>query len=108
MVERSDVLDRAYGALAHPLRRAILSELGKGERIVTEVAAPFDVSLAAVSKHVRVLEEAGVVSRMVEGREHRLSLAPTPLAAASEWLESYRAFWEGRLDALDAFLRRGR
>jgi DNA-binding transcriptional ArsR family regulator len=108
MVERSTSLDLAYGALAHPLRRAIVADLGTGQRIVTEIAAPHEVSLAAVSKHVRVLEEAGLVERAIAGREHRLTLNPLPLREASGWLESYRGFWEGRLDALDGLLRRGR
>ena len=108
MVERSETLDRAYAALAHPVRRQILDRLRGGEGIVTEIAEPFDMSLAAVSKHLRALEEARLLRRTVVGREHRLALAPDPLAAAATWLEGYREYWEGRLDALDAFLRRGR
>ncbi len=108
MVERSQTLDRAYSALAHPVRREILDRLRGGSGIVTEIAEPFDISLAAVSKHLRVLEEAALLRRTVVGREHRLAVHPDPLAAAASWLEDYRVFWEGRLDALDAFLRHGR
>ena len=73
---------------------------------VGEIAAPFEISLAAVSKHVRVLERAGLVRREVRGREHRCSLEAAPLADASRWTDDYRAFWEGRLDALEAWLGR--
>jgi DNA-binding transcriptional ArsR family regulator len=71
---------------------------------VTRLAEPFDISLAAVSKHIQVLEGAGLVRREVLGREHHLLLDPRPLGDASGWLESYREFWEGRLDALESFL----
>lgn len=73
---------------------------------VTEVAKPFDVSLAAVSKHVSVLESAGLISRSVRGRDHLISLHAQPLVEARGWLDTYRQFWEGRLDALEAELRR--
>ena len=108
MVERSETLDLAYSALAHPVRREILARLRGEEGIVTELAEPFDMSLAAVSKHVRVLADARLLRRTVVGREHRLALDANPLEAAASWLEEYRDFWEGRLDALDSFLRRGR
>jgi DNA-binding transcriptional ArsR family regulator len=108
MVERSNTLDHAYGALAHPVRREILRRLRNGSGTVTEIAEPFEMSLAGVSKHIRVLEEGRLLRRTVVGREHHLALDPVPLKAASAWLEEYRAFWEGRLDALDSFLRRGR
>lgn len=74
---------------------------------VTDVARPFPVSLAAVSKHVSVLESAGLVTRSVVGRDHMLSLEPTPLVAAGEWIDIYRDFWEERLDALESHLRSG-
>lgn len=108
MVERVEVLDAAYGALAHDVRRTMLEHLRGGEVRVTDLAAPFDISLAAASKHVQVLEHAGLVRRTVVGREHRLALDPGPLGSASAWLETFRAFWEGRLDALDRQLREGR
>lgn len=107
MVERSHELDSAYGALSHEVRRAVLDHLREGEARVTDLAAPFDISLAAASKHIRVLEDAGLVRRTVSGREHRLALDATPLRPAAEWLETYRAFWEGRLDALERHLREG-
>ena len=103
MVERS--LDTTYAALGHPIRREVLEMLRDGDRAVTTLAEPFDVSLAAVSKHIRVLEDAGLVSRLVQGREHHLSIEARPLREASGWLEDYRAFWEGRLDALEGVLR---
>jgi DNA-binding transcriptional ArsR family regulator len=109
MVERSAVLDSAYGALAHEVRRAMLEHLREGELRVTDLAAPFDMSLAAASKHVRVLEDAGLVRRTVLGREHHLALEAAPLRPAAEWLGTYTTFWEDRLDALERHLRkRGR
>jgi len=83
----------------------MLARLRRGDASISELAAPFDVSFAAVSKHVQVLERAGLVARDVVGREHRLALVAQPLRAAAAWTEDYRAFWEARLDALDAFLR---
>jgi len=97
-------LDEVFGALADPTRRAILSRLTKGDALVTELAEPFEMSLSAVSKHVRVLERAGLVNRTVVGREHRCALSPRPLRAAADWVEHYRAFWETRLDALEQFI----
>ena len=108
MVERFKRLDAAYGALAHDVRRAMLEELRSGERRVTDLAEPFDISLAAASKHIRVLESAGLVRRNVIGRAHLLELDTSPLVPAAEWLDPYRAFWESRLDALDRHLRKGR
>ncbi len=107
MVERAALLDEAYGALSHEVRRTMLDRLREGDLRVTDLAAPFDVSLAAASKHIRVLEDAGLVRRTVIGREHRLALDATPLRPAADWLETYRAFWEGRLDALERHLREG-
>ena len=103
MVEyQATALDAAYGALSSGARRAIVAALLDGEQRVTDIARPFDMSLTAVSKHIRVLEEAGLVRRRVEGRTHWLSLDTRPLAAASDWIETARAFWAGRLDALEA------
>jgi DNA-binding transcriptional ArsR family regulator len=105
MVEhQSAQLDEIFGALADPTRRAILARLTKGDALVTQIAEPFEISLAAVSKHVRVLERAGLVHRTVVGREHRCALSPRPLRAAADWVEHYRAFWETRLDALEQFV----
>ena len=102
-----DALDAAFGALADPSRRAIIADLRGGERRVTDLARPFPVSLNAVSKHVKVLERAGLVRRRVLGRDHYISLAAQPLRDASTWLHHYRAFWEPRLEALETLLRDG-
>ncbi len=104
MVEHSTVLDRTFAALSDPTRRAILSRLRAGPCTVSTLAEPFDISLAAVSKHLRALERAGLVARAVEGREHHLSLDANPLRAAAEWTAEYRDFWSDRLDALEAML----
>lgn len=98
-------LDATYAALSHPVRRAIVERLEGDERRVTELAAEFDVSLAAVSKHIRVLEDAGLVRREKRGREHRLSLVAEPLGEAADWIERSRRFWSDRLDVLDGQLR---
>jgi DNA-binding transcriptional ArsR family regulator len=102
---QAESLDRTLVALADPTRRAILARLRLGEARVTEIARPFDVSLNAISKHVKMLERAGLVRRRVKGREHRLSFDGAPLREAAAWIDDYRAFWEDRLAALDAFLR---
>ena len=105
MVEyRPRVLDATYGALSSDARRAIVLSLLRGEQRVTDLARPFEMSLAAVSKHIRVLEDAGIVRRRVEGRAHWLSLDPGPLAAAGGWIEATRFFWEARIDALEALV----
>jgi DNA-binding transcriptional ArsR family regulator len=91
-------------ALADPTRRAILQRLSAGEARVTEVAEPFDMSLNAVSKHVRVLERARLVKRRRVGREHILSFNPRPLHEAADWMAAQRAFWVGRLSALESLL----
>ena len=106
MVEYTEMnLNRIYAAIADPTRRAILARLSQGEARVTELAKPFSISLNAVSKHVRVLEQAGLVRRQVQGRDHYLALDAEPLRAASDWIDTYRKFWEERLDALESFLR---
>jgi DNA-binding transcriptional ArsR family regulator len=97
-------LDHVFSALRDPTRRAILVQLRGASATMTELSAPFRMSLTAVSKHVRVLERAGLVRRQVRGREHHCRLNPGPLRQASRWMEDYRAFWEGRLDALQGFL----
>jgi DNA-binding transcriptional ArsR family regulator len=98
------MLDQVYGAIADPTRRAILSILAEGEGNVGSLAERFPISLNGVSKHVKVLERAGLVERTVLGREHRLRLNAEPLREASMWLEHYRTFWDTRLTALEAFL----
>ena len=97
-------LDATFGALADGTRRALLARLTKGEATVTELAAPFEVSLPAISKHLRVLEAAGLMSRRIEGREHHCRLAAQPLRQAGDWIAQYRIFWEGQLDRLAAHL----
>ena len=101
-------LDQVYGAIADPTRRAILAMLARGDTNVGTLVEEFPISFNGVSKHVKVLERAGLVERTVRGREHWLHLNPKPLRDAARWLEHYRAFWEMRLDALEAFLRKAR
>jgi len=98
-------LDQTLIALADPTRRAILERLSKGEARVTELAQPFAMSLNAVSKHIRMLERARLVRRRNAGREHFLSLNREPLDEVAIWIETQRAVWTARLDALDALLR---
>ena len=98
-------LDDTLIALADDTRRAILSRLAAGEARVTEVAAPFDISLNSVSKHIRILERAGLVRRRVAGRDHFLSLERGPFDELTEWMLKTRDFWSGRLDELEAALR---
>jgi DNA-binding transcriptional ArsR family regulator len=98
-------LDRTFAALAHPTRRAILTRLAReGPGSVSELAEPFDVSLMAVSKHLKVMEEAGLVIRRKDGRVHRLRFDPAPMNEASDWIEQHREFWEGQLDRLARYL----
>ena len=105
MVEyRSKVLDRTFGALADPTRRLILAQLAKGEACVTNLARPHAMSLAAVSKHLIVLERAGLVKRRREGRVHSLALEAKPMQEAQAWLDRYRKFWEGNLDQFEKYL----
>ena len=94
-------LDHTLMALADPTRRAILQRLSKGEARVTELAQPFAISLNSVSKHIRMLERADLVRRRRAGREHLLSFNPQPLDQAAAWIETQRAFWTARLDALE-------
>lgn len=97
-------LDATLLALADPTRRAIMRRLAQGEARVTEVAAPFPISLNAVSKHIRVLERAGLVRRRVVGREHILSFNPAPLDEAAAWIATQQATWQHRLNALETLL----
>jgi len=97
-------LDGVFNALCDPTRRAILARLTEADARVTEVAGDFPISLNSSSKHIRMLERAGLVRRSIIGRDHVLSLNAGPLAEAQAWIERYRRFWEGRLAALDAFV----
>lgn len=106
MVELEPSLDATFAALSHPTRRQMLNALREGPLRVTELAEPFRVSLAASSKHIGVLEHAGLITRSVSGRVHLLALDGQPLGQAGRWIDLYRQFWEDRLDALHAHLRR--
>lgn len=105
MVEQSFRLDGIFGALADATRRDMLRSLAAQELSVGELAAPYRMSLAAASKHVKVLERAGLVRRTVQGRTHRCRIEPAALAQADEWLRFYERFWTDRLGALDALLQ---
>jgi DNA-binding transcriptional ArsR family regulator len=97
-------LDAIFAALADPTRRAILSRLASGEASVNELAEPFDMSQPAISKHLKVLESAGLVSRGQDAQRRPRRLEAKPLAVASEWLERYRKYWEANYERLDALL----
>ncbi len=107
MVEYSSkMLDRTFGALADPTRRRILAQLAEGDECVTDLAAPHAMSLAAVSKHLIVLEKAGLVKRARKGRVHSLALEAKPMEEALEWIARYRKFWEGNLDQFENYLEK--
>lgn len=99
-----DPLSAAFAALADPTRRAILERLADGEASVGELGEPFAISAPAISRHVKVLEDAGLVTRRVERQRRIIALNPSRLKDASDWVNRYRAFWEGQLDRLEAFL----
>jgi DNA-binding transcriptional ArsR family regulator len=96
-------LDHVLVAIADPTRRAILGRLRRGPARITDIAAPFEMSLAAVSKHVRMLERGGLVRRVRQGREHTLTLDARPLRRVAQWTSGYERFWNERLDRLEAF-----
>src|SRR5438128_4352730 len=98
-------LNLSFGALAHPIRRGILASLATGEATVAELAKPYKVSAPAISKHMRILEEAGLLSRRKQGREHHCRLEETRLREAELWLEHQHKFWNERLDALERYLK---
>lgn len=97
---QQDTLNSIFSALSDPTRRAIITRLAGGEQTVTEIADPFRMSLPAISKHLRILEKAGLLHRRKEGRVHHLSLVADPMQSASEWLDTYRIFWGNSFDAL--------
>ena len=101
----SHQLDALFGSVADPTRRAILGRLTSSDARVTEVADDFPISLNSVSKHIKILERAGLVRREVIGRDHFLSLNAAPLAEAAAWIDHYSAFWENRLAALESFVK---
>src|SRR5882672_7048722 len=101
----ADPLSSTFAALADPTRRAILARLVSGECSVTELAEPFDMSMPAVSKHLRVLERAGLITRSREAQWRPCRIEARPLKEVADWAEHYRHIWEGRLDRLDKYLR---
>ena len=102
----SKTLDRTFAALADPTRRRILAHLARGDKCVTHLARPHAMSLPAVSKHLRVLEKAGLLRRRRYGRIHEMQLEAKPLHEAAQWVSEYRQFWEGSLDRLAEFLEK--
>ena len=102
----SEHLDRTFSALADPTRRLILQQLAHGDQCVTDIAKPISMSLPAVSKHLRVLEKAGLIRRRRNGRVHRLKLEAAPMKEAAQWITEYRRFWEESLDRLDDYLKK--
>ena len=104
MAQAMERLDRVFSALADPTRRAMLARLASGEATVTELAAPFDISLPAISKHLKVLERAGLIVRGRERQWRPARLDATPLRDVAEWAERYRRFWEESYDRLDQYL----
>jgi DNA-binding transcriptional ArsR family regulator len=107
MVKHSlKTLDATFGALADPTRRRLLEQLAAGPARVTDLASPHPISLPAVSRHLRVLEEAGLIERRRAGRVHRMTLRAEPMREAARWLGEYQRFWQGSLDALADYLEK--
>ena len=106
--KQSAILDQVFSALGHPIRRQILARLRRGPATVTDIAAPFDTSLNAISKHLKVLEKAGLIERDIIGREHYCRLNLQPLEAVAGWLAYYQAFWTSHLDAMEQVLMAGK
>jgi DNA-binding transcriptional ArsR family regulator len=106
-VSTDDRLDAVFHALGHSTRRALLARLARRPAMITELAHPFEMSLPAVSRHIRVLEDAGLVKRSVDGRTHRCSLNPKPFKTIEGWLIHYRKFWEDNLAALAQYVESG-
>lgn len=100
----SSTLDTVFSALADPTRRAILAQLAEGDITVKQLAEPYSMSLPAISKHLKVLEKAGLLKREIDGRIHRCHLEAAPLGAAADWISYYKQFWESRLDSLAQYL----
>jgi DNA-binding transcriptional ArsR family regulator len=103
MVTNTERLDLTFGALADATRRSILARLAGGQATVGELARPFDISRPAISKHLRVLEKAGLVERTRDGRVSRCELDATPMREAAEWVEAYRRYWEHQLESLSRY-----
>jgi DNA-binding transcriptional ArsR family regulator len=102
------LLDRAFAACAHPIRRGIVERLADHEMTVGEATSDFQVSKPAISRHLRVLEEAGAIVRVIDGRTHRLRLAEQPFAEAADWIGELRMMWERKFDVVEQFLAEGR
>ena len=100
-----DSLDATFAALAHPARRDILGRLAKGEATVNQLAEPFDMSLPAISKHIKVLEDAGLITRTRNAQFRPCKLNPAALQAVADWTEQYRHIWQARFDAMDNTLK---
>ena len=99
-------LDRVFGALSDPTRRGILERLSRGETKVGALAAPFDVSQPAISKHLRVLERAGLIQRTRRGREHHIKVDPRPIEEARGWIATYARFWKQQFDEVEIYLKK--
>jgi DNA-binding transcriptional ArsR family regulator len=108
MANSSALLDRSFAACSHPIRRVILERLSEREMTVGEATADFGVSKPAISKHLKVLEEAGAIVRVIDGRTHRLSLRQQPLDDAYAWMARQRELWEHKLDTVEEYLREQR
>jgi DNA-binding transcriptional ArsR family regulator len=106
-VNSSAHLDRSFLALSHPARRAILERLAAGPASVGEATRGLPLSKPAISKHLKVLEQAGVIRRAVEGRRHQLQLEPRPLGEAARWIDVHRRLWEAKFDAVERYLEEG-
>jgi DNA-binding transcriptional ArsR family regulator len=107
-VNNAATLDRSFDALAHPARRAIVARLARGPATVGEASTGLALSKPAITKHLKMLEETGFVSRTVVGRTHRLELRPKPLVDVERWLERHRALWEAKFDVVERHLRKER
>lgn len=101
---RSEQIDDAFFALSHPVRRAVLEQLTRGEQSVADVSKPYGLSKAQMTKHLAILERGGLLSRERQGRTHQLSLNPDALQEIMQWVQRYQQFWDTRLDALEHFL----
>ncbi|MDX1403864.1 MAG: metalloregulator ArsR/SmtB family transcription factor [Woeseiaceae bacterium] len=104
MLQANPDLDRVFFALSDSTRRAILARLSQGSTTIGELAAPFDISKPAISKHMKILENAGLIERKISGRQHQCTLTTAGLKTAEDWLNFHRRFWESRFDALSSLL----
>lgn len=104
MLQSNPQLDQVFFALSDSTRRGILARLSEGSTTIGELAAPFDISKPAVTKHMKILERAGLIDRRIEGRKHQCSLSTSGLRTAEDWINFHRSFWESRFDALENLL----